>query len=71
VPEDADTFVPVTQSVEHVLDVTLNGLLEAAGDCVEEAILNAVCMAQTMNGNGNTVEAIDLERVRGLMEKYL
>jgi len=71
VPEDADTFVPVTQSVEHVLDETLNGLLEAAGDCVEEAILNAVCMAQTMSGNGNTVDAIDLERVQGLMEKYL
>ncbi|KAH6411073.1 hypothetical protein HBI14_146010 [Parastagonospora nodorum] len=71
VPEDADTFVPVTQSVEHVLDETLNGLLEAAGDCVEEAILNAVCMAETMSGNGSTVEAIDLKRVGELMEKYL
>jgi D-aminopeptidase len=57
--------------VEHVLDETLNGLLEAAGDCVEEAILNAVCMAETMSGNGSTVEAIDLGRVGELMEKYL
>jgi D-aminopeptidase len=71
VPDHQDPFIPRTQEMEYVHDDTLNALLEAAGDCVEEAILNAVCMAQTMTGNGNTIEAIDLERVKVLMEKYL
>lgn len=66
-----DPWRPVTESLEYVHDETLNAMLEAVGDCVEEAILNAVCMAQTMEGNGNVIEAIDLERVKVLMEKYL
>jgi D-aminopeptidase len=66
-----DPFQPAAQQMEYCCDDTINGLLEAAGDCVEEAIYNAVCMAETMDGNGNVIEAIDLERVRALMEKYL
>jgi D-aminopeptidase len=38
---------------------------------VEEAILNAVFMATTMEGNGNKIEALDLEKVKELMQKYL
>ncbi|KAL5121570.1 hypothetical protein ACEQ8H_000642 [Pleosporales sp. CAS-2024a] len=67
----ADPFEPCLHNIEVVHDDTLNGLLEAAGDCVEEAILNAVCMAETMTGNGNTIEAMDMDRVKVLMEKYL
>jgi D-aminopeptidase len=54
-----------------VHDQTIGALFEAAADCVEEAILNAVCMAETMEGNGNKVEALDLGVVKGMMEKYL
>ncbi|KAH7082710.1 peptidase family T4 protein [Paraphoma chrysanthemicola] len=71
VPEDEDPFRPITTSVETVHDHTINALFEAAADCVEEAIYNAVCMAETMEGNGNRIEALDLDKVKGLMEKYL
>jgi D-aminopeptidase len=70
-PADADPFVPVAQGMEFVHDQTIGALFEAAADCVEEAILNAVCMAETMEGNGNKVEALDLGIVKGMMEKYL
>jgi D-aminopeptidase len=57
--------------VSVVDDMTINAIFEAAADAVEEAIYNAVCMAETMEGNGNKVDALDLGRVRELMEKYL
>jgi D-aminopeptidase len=69
--EPVDPFVPVSHGIEAVHDETIGALFEAAADAVEEAILNAVCMAETMGGNRNVVEALDLEKVRGLMEKYL
>ena len=52
-------------------DQTINALFEASADVVEEAIYNAVCMAETMDGNGNKIEALDLGRVKELMQKYL
>ncbi|EMD70163.1 hypothetical protein GGP41_000302 [Bipolaris sorokiniana] len=52
-------------------DQTINALFEASADIVEEAIYNAVCMAETMDGNGNKIEALDLGRVKELMQKYL
>jgi D-aminopeptidase len=66
-----DPWEPMAQQMEYCCDDTINGLLEGAGDCVEEAIYNAVCMAETMEGNGNTVEAIDLAKVKEIMQKYL
>jgi D-aminopeptidase len=69
--EPVDPFVPVSQGLESIHDETIGALFEAAADAVEEAILNAVCMATTMEGNGNTVEALDLDKTRELMEKYL
>ncbi|KAL9035843.1 MAG: hypothetical protein Q9180_004632 [Flavoplaca navasiana] len=54
------------------IPVSINALFEAAADTVEEAIYNALCMAETMTGlGGKKVEALDLERVRKVMEKYL
>jgi D-aminopeptidase len=70
-PADSDPFVPEAQDMKFVHDETIGALFEAAADCVEEAILNAVCMAETMEGNGHKVEALDLGVARGLMEKYL
>jgi D-aminopeptidase len=52
-------------------DQTINALFEASADVVEESIYNAVCMAETMDGNGNQIEALDLGKVKSLMEKYL
>ena len=62
----------VGQKVEVVQDVTINALFECAADAVEEAIYNTLCMAQDMKGpDGYEMKALPLERVRGLMERFL
>ncbi|KAL9631068.1 MAG: hypothetical protein Q9204_004409, partial [Flavoplaca sp. TL-2023a] len=62
----------VSQRIPVLEDTSINALFEAAADAVEEAIYNALCMAETMTGlGGKKVEALDLERVRKVMEKYL
>ncbi|KAF2020295.1 peptidase family T4 protein [Aaosphaeria arxii CBS 175.79] len=62
---------PREVGIEMVDDQTINALFESAADAVEESILNAVCMAETMAGHGATVEALDLGKVKELMAKYL
>ncbi|TLS26752.1 hypothetical protein PpBr36_04283 [Pyricularia pennisetigena] len=53
-------------------DNTINALFEAAADATQEAIYNAICMAETMTGfEGHTVEAIDLEKLREIMYKHM
>ncbi|KAI1324691.1 DmpA/ArgJ-like protein [Xylariaceae sp. FL0255] len=67
-----DPFKPETNVMELVDDSSINGLFEATADATEEAIYNAVCMAETMVGNqGHKIEALPLERVRDIMQKYL
>ncbi len=62
---------PRESTIQTVDDQTINALLEASADAVEEAILNAVFMAETMKGNGNRIDALDLEMVEKLMARYL
>ncbi|KAJ4361743.1 hypothetical protein N0V95_001636 [Ascochyta clinopodiicola] len=69
--QKVDPWKPKAHSVDMIDDQTINALFEASADAVEEAILNAVFMAQSMDGNGNRIDALDLERVQELMGKYL
>ncbi|KAJ3184627.1 hypothetical protein HDU87_004030 [Geranomyces variabilis] len=76
VPRDPEYTWSATvgQKIDIVQDVTLNALFEAAADATEEAILNALCMAETIKGPlgaGNDFPALDLDRVRRMMNKYL
>jgi D-aminopeptidase len=49
----------------------LGSVFRAAVEATEEAVLNALFMAETMVGrDGNTREAIPLDRVKEIMEKY-
>ena len=49
----------------------LDSLLEAATYATEEAILNALCAAETMTGiHGNRVEALPREQVRAWIAQY-
>ncbi len=49
----------------------LNLVYKAAVEATEEAVLNALFMAETMEGrDGNIREAIPLDRVRELLERY-
>lgn len=66
-----DPFRPRPLAVEVVDDQSINGLFEAAADATEEAIYNALCMAQTTTGHkGRTVDAIDLAQLKEIMEKH-
>jgi D-aminopeptidase len=63
---------PRTIAVNVVDDESIDDVFTAAADAVEEAIYNTLCAAETMTGRKNrTVEALPLERVRKIMEKYL
>lgn len=67
-----DPFKPKTFEVRVTDDYSINGLLEATADATEEAIYNAICMAETMVGQkGRKVDALDLDQLRDIMEKYL
>ncbi|KAK8188268.1 peptidase family S58-domain-containing protein [Phyllosticta capitalensis] len=67
-----DPWKPRELGIRVVDDQTINSLFEATADAVEEAILNAVCMAESMTGlGGRTANALPLERTKELMQKYL
>jgi D-aminopeptidase len=48
----------------------MSGVFQATVEAVEEAIYNSLFMATTVTGNGRTVEAIPLDRVREVLAKY-
>ena len=48
----------------------MSAVFQASVDAVEEAIYNSLFMATTVTGNGQTVEAIPLDRVREILARY-
>jgi D-aminopeptidase len=48
----------------------MSALFQAVVEATEEAIYNSLFMATTMTGNGRTVEAIPIERVREVLAHY-
>ena len=49
----------------------MDPLFEAAAEATEEAILNAMCMAETMHGQrGRVSHALPLDRLQEVMRKY-
>lgn len=67
-----DPWVPSVLPMEMIDDNTINSLFEAAADCTEESIYNALCMAEDMKGfMGRDVKALPLEKVKNLMRRYL
>jgi D-aminopeptidase len=49
---------------------SMSALFEGAVEATEEAIYNSLFMATSVTGNGHTVEAIPLERVREVLARY-
>ena len=45
-------------------------LFEAALEATEEAVYNSLLQATTVTGNGTTVEALPIDRVREILRKY-
>jgi D-aminopeptidase len=66
-----DPWRPRTLDVQMIDDQTINALFESSADAVEEAILNSMFMAETMEGFEATMEAINLDKVKDMMGKYL
>ena len=59
------------QQVTFVPNDQLDGLFEATVLAVEESIVNAMVAARTMTGiDGNTLVAIDHERLRRILSRY-
>jgi len=62
----------VVQSVDVIVDDTINALFECAADATEEAIYNVLCMAEDTEGPlGRKVKAMDLGRLKSVMDKCL
>jgi len=68
VPRDTKKMV---YRMKILIDTRMNPLYQAAIEATEEAILNALCMADTMEGHsGNIAPALPLARVREIMARY-
>lgn len=66
------SYRPLTKAVQMSDNNTIDGLFEAAADATEEAIYNAMCMAESMTGfKGRRIEALDLDAVKAIVEKRL
>ncbi len=52
---------------QEISNAAMTPLFQAVVEATEEAVYNALFMATTMTGNGLTVEAIPLDRVRALL----
>ncbi|KJZ74576.1 hypothetical protein HIM_05926 [Hirsutella minnesotensis 3608] len=60
------------ESAQMIGNSSIDSLFVAAADAVEEAIYNALFMAETTTGfKGRTIEAIDLDKVKRIVEKRL
>lgn len=67
-----DPLKPLPKPVTMLDNVSINGVFEAAADATEEAIYNAICMAESMKGfKGRTVEALDLDVLKEIVGKRL
>jgi D-aminopeptidase len=60
-----------TSTVTMVSPDTMTTLFRAAAEATEEAILNALCKAETMTGfRGATAHALPLDRLQEVMRKH-
>ncbi|KAF4457435.1 peptidase family T4 [Fusarium albosuccineum] len=67
-----DPYQPLPKPVEMLDNDSINGVFEAAADATEEAIYNAMCMAESTTGfKGRSVEALDLDMVRDIVGRRL
>ena len=55
---------------EELANEPMSGLFQAAVEATEEAIYNSMFMATTTTGNGRKIDAIPLDKVREILDKY-
>lgn len=66
IPFDARETIPVQMPPHDALDA----LFEATADTVQEAILNALCAAETMQGFRGTTQALPLDALQDILRKH-
>jgi D-aminopeptidase len=57
-------------TTEELTNDEMSGVFEATVEATEEAIYNSLFMATTVTANGHTVQAIPLDKVKVVLEKY-
>lgn len=57
-------------ATEELANEQMSGLFQAAVEAAEEALYNSLFMATTTTGNGHTVEALPLDKVRDILKTY-
>jgi D-aminopeptidase len=58
--------------VETLKNETIDSLFYAVSEATEEAILNAMCKAESLTGyNGVHVDALPVDEVKSLLDRYL
>ena len=57
-------------AVEELANEEMSGLFEAVVEATEEAIYNSLFKATSVTGNGRTIEALPLDKVREILQKY-
>ena len=60
----------VKRTVTVVGNDAMSPLFEAVIEATEEAILNSLFKATTVTGNGRTVEALPIDKVRDILRRY-
>ncbi|HXT14819.1 MAG TPA: P1 family peptidase [Gemmatimonadaceae bacterium] len=55
---------------EELANEQMSGLFQATVEATEEAIYNSLFMATTTTANGHTIQALPLDQVRAILEKY-
>ena len=63
-------FGAASHPVTELANDHASALFQATVEAVEEAIYDSLFMATTTRGNGTTVEAIPLDRVRGILSRH-
>ena len=69
-PKVRRPFNATRLTTEELANEEMSGLFEGAVEATEEASYNSLFAATTVTGNGHTIEAIPLDKVRQLLAKY-
>jgi D-aminopeptidase len=65
------TATRMTATLDVLLDEACDPLYEAVVECTEEAIVNALCMADEMRGpTGHVAPALPLDRLAEILKRY-
>lgn len=57
-------------TLQEVANEEMSGLFEAVVEATEEAIYNSLFRATAVTGNGRTIEALPIERVKEILQRY-